>query len=242
MARNASKSTRQPRSGDRAPATDDQQRARGKATRRLHKPDAPGAVPGPATTKLNARQLAFVAEYLKDHNATAAYQRAGYTSTGHTAESAASRLLSHVEVQRLIKQHADARIEQVVHETGITLERTLREIGKVAFHDPRQFFREDGSLKLPTELDDATAAALAGFEVEELFAGSGEDRVHIVQAKKVKQAEKGKYLDMLMRHLGGYERDKEKPTDLASTLAAFVGQLHDSGAGRLQFTPPRAKA
>lgn len=197
----------------------------------------------PSAAKLNARQLAFVAEYLKDHNATQAYMRAGYQTSGKAAEASASRLLSDVRVAAEIARRADARIEQVVHETGITLERTVREIAKVAFHDPRKFFREDGSIKLPTELDDETAAALAGFDVEELWAGSGEDRAQIGVTKKVKQADRAKYLDMLMRHLGGFKKDNDQQkTDLSTALAAFVGQLHESGAGRLPIRPPKGQA
>lgn len=32
------------------------------------------------------------------------------------------------------------------------------------------------------------------------------------------------------------------PSDPAETVAAFIGQLHQSGAGRLQFSPPRGTA
>lgn len=52
-------------------------------------------------------------------------------------------------------------LAKVQRETGITLERTLREIAKGAFHDPRKFFDDSGALKPVTELDDDTAAAIA---------------------------------------------------------------------------------
>ena len=43
--------------------------------------------------------------------------------------------------------------------------------------------------------------------------------------------------------LGAYEKDnKQKAPELTEALAQFIGQLHGEGAGRLQFTGPRAPA
>ncbi|NML34528.1 terminase small subunit [Paraburkholderia antibiotica] len=50
------------------------------------------------------KQLRFVAEFLKDRNASAAYQRAGYAARGNSAETAASRLLRDPEIVALIEQ------------------------------------------------------------------------------------------------------------------------------------------
>lgn len=190
----------------------------------------------PQAIALNARQRRFVAEYLKDANATAAYKRSGYSATGASADSAASRLLGNVEIKRLIVEAEAQYIAQVSHETGITLERTLREIAKGAFYDPRKFFAADGSLKPVSDLDDDTAAALAGFEVSEI---TGEHQAVIGHTKKIKLADRKGYLDILMKHLGGYKKDNDqnKPVGVAAELAAFVSQLHQSGAGRLPIAP-----
>jgi phage terminase small subunit len=58
---------------------------------------------------LTAKQERFVAEYLIDLNATAAYKRAGYKADGHSAESAAARLLSNVEVAQQVQAAMDKR-------------------------------------------------------------------------------------------------------------------------------------
>ena len=43
--------------------------------------------------------------------------------------------------------------------------------------------------------------------------------------------------------MGAYEKDnKQKAPELTEALAQFIGQLHGEGAGRLQFTGPRAPA
>ena len=59
----------------------------------------PSTAPGsalPMTKSLNHRHRRFVAEYLVDLNATAAYRRAGYKARGHSAEASAARLLNYV--------------------------------------------------------------------------------------------------------------------------------------------------
>ena len=49
---------------------------------------------------LTPKQQLFVAEYLKDLNATAAYTRAGYKGKGKSAESNASILIGNHKVRR----------------------------------------------------------------------------------------------------------------------------------------------
>ena len=44
----------------------------------------------------------------------------------------------------------------------------------MAFFDPCKLFNSDGSLKLITEIDDQSAASIAGFEVCKLFDGTGD--------------------------------------------------------------------
>jgi phage terminase small subunit len=68
------------------------------------------------------------------------------------------------------------------------------------------------------ELDDYTAASVASFEVQELFAGSGEERKLIGYTKKVKLWDKNAALDKLMRHLEAYKRDNEQKVDALTAL------------------------
>ena len=67
----------------------------------------------------------------------------------------------------------------------------LQEVGRLAFVDPRKFYREDGTLKTPMELDDNTAAALASIEVFEEFSGHGKNRALAGYLRKIKWADKG---------------------------------------------------
>ena len=170
---------------------------------------------------LNPRQRAFVVEYLKDKNASAAYKRAGYAGQGNSAEVAASRLLRHVQVQAELLRLEQQALAKVQAATGITLERTLREIARIAYFDPRRMFRQDGTPMNVTELDDDTAAVIAGLDVLEEWQGSGQDKVLIGHVKKWKLADKKGALDMLMKHLGGYKEDNgQAGSALGKALAA----------------------
>lgn len=62
---------------------------------------------------LTAKQQRFVAEYLIDLNATAAYKRAGYTATGNAAEVTASQLLSNPKVAEAVKAAMDKRSDDL---------------------------------------------------------------------------------------------------------------------------------
>jgi phage terminase small subunit len=68
-----------------------------------------GSHGGDPAAKLTDRQRRFVAEYLIDLNATAAYKRAGYTGKGKSAENAASRLLGNVGVAAVLKTAMEKR-------------------------------------------------------------------------------------------------------------------------------------
>lgn len=67
------------------------------------------------------------------------------------------------------------------------------------------------------ELDDDTAAALAGLDVLEEFSGSGADRVLTGYTKKYKLVDKGASLTALEKIKGMYEKDntqKKEPVTI----------------------------
>lgn len=179
----------------------------------------------------------FIAEYLKDSNATQAAIRAGYSPV--SAKQQASRLMTNHDVRRQIDDQKAQLLAKVAEEAGISLDKTLREIARVAYFDPRRLFGTDGRPLEITDLDDDTAAVVAGLDVLEEWAGTGDDRRLVGLVKKWKLADKLGALEKLMKHLGGYQADNEqaKPESMAAAMAAFVGQLHQSGAGRLKFAP-----
>ena len=160
----------------------------------------------------------FIAEYKIDRNGRRAAIAAGYAP--NSAAVTASRLLTRANVKAEIANHRAEFIAQVQVETGITLERTLREISRIGFFDPRKMFDAEGNPKRLVDLDDDTAAVIAGLDVVEEWAGSGADRVLVGHIKKWKLADKKGALDMLMKHLGGYEENNAQAGRAAATALA----------------------
>lgn len=143
---------------------------------------------------MTPRQRRFVEEYLVDLNATQAAIRAGYSR--RTAVKIGSENLIKPDIAREIQRAMDERSAR----TGVTAERVLQELARVAFLDIRKAFNADGSMKPLDQLDDETAAAIAGLEVSEELDEDGE--VVRARLKKLKLSDKIGALTLLARHLG----------------------------------------
>jgi phage terminase small subunit len=144
---------------------------------------------------LNPKQERFVAEYIANPNASEAARRAGYSDK--TAYSIGQRLLKNVEIATAI----DAGLQQIKGRIQLTVERTLEEIGRVAYADPRKLFDEAGNLLPIHQLDDITAATIASVEVSTERDGDGESRA-VTTTTKIKSWDKMRALDMAGRYHG----------------------------------------
>lgn len=109
--------------------------------------------------KLTPKQAAFVREYLIDLNATQAAIRAGYSQKN--ADKIGPELLGKTRIKAEIQTVMDERAERL----EITADRVLKEIAKLAFYDPRKLLKPDGTPRSIHELDDNTAAAVAGIRI-----------------------------------------------------------------------------
>ena len=74
-------------------------------------------------------------------NATQAAIRAGYSAK--TAKEQATRLLSNVHIAAAIAKARADRSER----TGITADRVLQELARIAFFDIRKLLNPDGTMK-----------------------------------------------------------------------------------------------
>lgn len=140
---------------------------------------------------LNARQSRFVAEYLKDLNATQAAVRSGYS--GKTAESQGSRLLSNAKVAAEISAALARRAERV----EVKADDVLRELLRLAMVDISEAFGADGQLKPLHEMSPDVRRAIAGVEVQTI----GNEDEGLVRLHKVKFWDKTKSLELLGKHL-----------------------------------------
>lgn len=155
--------------------------------------------------ELTPKQQRFVEEYLIDLNATQAAIRAGYSP--ETAYSIGSENLKKPEIATAI----EAARKNLSETSGITLERVQKEYARLAFLDIRKAFDEEGRLKPIHELDDDTAAAIAGIETEALFEGRGDDREMIGRLHKLRLSDKKAALDSICK-LFGWVVDKKELT------------------------------
>lgn len=148
---------------------------------------------------LNAKQTAFVHEYLVDKNATQAAIRAGYSAK--TAASLGERLLRNVEIRAAI----DEGLQDLARRVGLTAEMVLRERKRLAFFDPRKLLDREGNPLPLQDLDDDTAAAIAGLDVLQIMAGDHPPGIPSY-VKKYKLAAKDTSLTALERYLGLNEK------------------------------------
>lgn len=147
--------------------------------------------------QLTRQQELFVREYLVDLNATAAWIRAGGNPIN--ADKVAAKMMKKGTLVQIAVARAIAERSQRV---GITADRVLQEVARIAFGDPRVLFREDGALRAPTEYGADDAAMIEGIKTRRIVEADGEGKMVPVEIQEVKLASKAGALGMLMRHLG----------------------------------------
>lgn len=141
---------------------------------------------------MTPKQQRFVAEYLKDLNATQAAIRCGYSAK--TAGAQGSRLLTNAEICAAVTAGTAKQLDTA----ELSAARVLEEIRRLALSDARSFFDEHGNLKPMKDWTAEQGAQVASFEVvkKNLAAGDGQtDTIH-----KFKVWDKPKSLEMLAKH------------------------------------------
>lgn len=159
------------------------------------------------------KQRLFVQEYLIDLNATQAAIRAGYSE--HTAKDIGCENLAKPNIQAAIQEAMAKRLER----TQLSQDKTLREYARLAYSDPRKFFKKDGSLIPIHELDDDTAACIGGIDIQEHWEGTGND-AELIKTKKIKIIDKLGALRDVGKHQGIFEKDNNQ-----KNIAAVMGVL-----------------
>lgn len=139
---------------------------------------------------LTEKQQKFADEYLIDLNATQAAIRAGYSSA--TADQQGSRLLKNVKIRAYI----DTRMAEHSRRTGISQERIMRELARIAFVNPTEIVSMDDATVLKTASADDTAA-IASVKMKTIPTQDG-DGVE----REIRFADKIKALELLGKRYG----------------------------------------
>lgn len=145
--------------------------------------------------KLTDKQERFCQEYLIDLNATQSAIRAGYSEK--TARQVASENLSKPNVQEKIAELKLTRSEKLSVDAAYVLHRHV-EIDQM---DMLDICRDDGSLKPMSEWPKVWRQYLSGFDISEIWEGSGENRTYVGDLKKIKWPDKIKNLELLGKHV-----------------------------------------
>lgn len=148
------------------------------------------------STELTIKQEKFCQKYIElEGNASEAYRQSyDCKNSGEaTINNEAYLLLQNPDIALRIKELEGLHLAR--HKT--TIDRVVAEYAKLAFLDARKAFYPDGSLKPLNELDDETAAAIAGLEIEEKIIGEET----FARIKKIKLADKKGSLDSLAKYL-----------------------------------------
>ena len=144
--------------------------------------------------KLTAKQQRFVDEYLIDLNATQAAIRAGYSTD--TAMEQGYQLLQKTSVSNAISQAMAHRSRR----TGITQDRVLRELAKVAFVNANDVIDTDSAtVRANATEDDLACIQSVKVKTSESEMGSSSER-------EIKLYDKMRALEMLGKHLGLFDK------------------------------------
>jgi phage terminase small subunit len=138
---------------------------------------------------LSEKRQAFCREYVEDYNATAAAIRAGYSPK--SAQEQAAQLMK-IEC---VKAEIDRLKAEKSKRTGVTKERIMEELAKMAFVNHQDVSGKDGQLK--KGIQRADSAAIKKIRTRYLPDGSTEQEIELY--------DKSKALDILNKMIGAYE-------------------------------------
>lgn len=152
---------------------------------------------GEIVAKLTAKQQRFVDEYLIDLNATQAAIRAGYSPS--TANEQGAQNLVKLSISNAINQALAERSRR----TGITQDRVLRELAKIAFVNANDVIDPDSATVRQDAADeDLSCIQSVKVKTSESDTGSSAER-------EIKLADKLRALELLGKHLGLFDKKEQ---------------------------------
>lgn len=152
--------------------------------------------------KLTDKQQKFIEEYLIDLNATQAAIRAGYSV--NNADKIGSELLGKTRVSQSIKEAMAARSRR----TGISADRIVNELAKIAFVNPADIINFD-------------EATISSVKVKTIPTEDGN-----ITEREIKICDKIKALELLGKHLGMFS-DKFKIEGAIPVVISGEDDLED---------------
>lgn len=173
--------------------------------------------------KLTPKQQMFVREYLVDLNATQAAIRSGYSKK--TAQVQGAENLAKPMVQAALKEAMDERASRV----ELTADNVLRELRDLVFHNPKNYYDQNGQLLAVKDMPDEVAKTIHSVKIlkTEFNASAEGDNVDFepVQTVEVKGIDKLKAIEMSMKHLGILTERIDVGVTVNDVLSAFPAEI-----------------
>ena len=166
--------------------------------------------------KLTAKQKRFCEEYLIDLNATQAAIRAGYSP--ESAADIGSDNMQKTEIKAEIGKQMAERSKR----TGITQDRVLEELGKIAFCNPVDLINLKDATML-NETDRMDTAAIASVRVKEIPTRDGET----ITEREIRMTDKLKALELCGKHVGLFKNDEDALTPVQVVINYDYGENSD---------------
>lgn len=168
---------------------------------------------------LNDKELRFVDAMIQGApSASAAAVQAGYAP--EYAPTVGPHLLGRADIIRMVQDGQRAAREIVAQRAGVQLSDVVGRLADIGLRDVAGFFDERGN-PLPLEMVPLNLrASIEGLDVEEIR----EKGLRVGEVVKYKLAKPTVALDMLMRHLGGYELDNRQQSDPLRELLQAINE------------------
>lgn len=167
--------------------------------------------------ELNYRQKKFIEEYAVDGNGARSVMAAGYGFTSPDAASLhAGRLLRNASIAGALK----ARHGKVLSKLGVTADRVIEELARIAFSNASDYMSWDdgGGVKLKAS-GDLTPGQMAA--VSEVVTTTGKDS----SSTRVKLHDKLNALGKLALHTGVLNRAGLEPDTILEDMSDPVAEL-----------------
>jgi len=154
--------------------------------------------------KLTPKQMRFIEEYLIDLNATKAAERAGYSvkTAGATGAENLKKPQIFTEIQKRMKERSE--------KTGLTAEKIVEQLSKIAMYDVTRGFNIDSETGRLTfadgeEVDGTLIDGLSQTVTEYQAGGEAVEKI----STNLKSSDRLKAFELLMKHNNMFAKDRQ---------------------------------
>lgn len=157
---------------------------------------------------LTIKQENFCQAYIRLGDKSAAYREA-YDASNMKSESINRKAVELFDDGKITARIAELQ-DEVKRRNDITIDELVQSLAGMVRFDIGDLYDENGSLLPIHKMPKSARLMISQLDTDDLFSGSGDDRMMIGYTKKVRTYSKVDAIEKLMKHLGGYEKDNNQ--------------------------------